>query len=301
MRLIHKGLGLCCRKQACNALMGWEPHGPRILTATFRTKKKKIKMNVIQCYAPTNDSEEKDKDQFYNRLQNIVENFPDKDINIVMGDFNAKVGSDNTGYEQAMGIHGLGEMNENGERFSDLCALNNLVIGGTIFPHKRIHKSTWISPDHVTENQIDHICTAKKFRRSLQDVKVKRGADVASDHHLVVAKLKLKLKRNWMGPKEMKTRYNISLLRDVNTKDAHRHTLKNKYQVLEKLLEDEVDSVNNRWQKIKEAVKSTCLEVLGPMKQQQKEWISAETLRKIQERKQKKSAVNNSKTRTNKV
>jgi len=86
-------------------------------------------MNVIQCYAPTNDSQVKDKDQFYNRLQNIVENFPDKDINIVMGDFNAKVGSDNTGYEQVMGIHGLREMNENGERFADFCALNDLTIG----------------------------------------------------------------------------------------------------------------------------------------------------------------------------
>ena len=50
-------------------------------------------------------------------------------------------------------------MNDNGERFADLCASNQLVIGGSIFPHKRIHKATWISPDHVTENQIDHSCT----------------------------------------------------------------------------------------------------------------------------------------------
>ena len=62
-----------------------------------------------------------------------------------MGDFNAKIGMDNTGYEDIMGTHGLGQMNENGERFADLCALNQLVIGGSIFPHKRIHKATWIS------------------------------------------------------------------------------------------------------------------------------------------------------------
>lgn len=48
----------------------------------------------------------------------------------------------------------------------------------------------------MTENQIDHLCISKKFRRSLQDVRVRRGADVASDHHLVVARLKLKLKKN---------------------------------------------------------------------------------------------------------
>ena len=79
--------------------------------------------------------------------------------------------------EEVMGIHGLGEISENGEKFMDICALNKLVIGGSIFPHKRIHKATWVSPDHTTENQIDHICISKKFRRSLQDVRVKRGAD----------------------------------------------------------------------------------------------------------------------------
>ena len=56
-----------------------------------------------------------------------------------MGDFNAKIGMDNTGYEDIMGTHGLWQMNENGERFVDLCALNQLVIGDSIFPHKRIH------------------------------------------------------------------------------------------------------------------------------------------------------------------
>ena len=71
-----------------------------------------------------------------------------KDITILMGDFNAKIGMDNTGYEDIMGTHGLGQMNENGERFADLCALNQLVIGGSIFPHKRIHKATCISPNH---------------------------------------------------------------------------------------------------------------------------------------------------------
>ena len=71
--------------------------------------------------------------------------------------------------------------------------MDKLVIGGSIYPHKRIHKATWVSPDHKTENQIDHICISKKFRRSLQDVRVKRGADVASDHHLLTARLKLKL------------------------------------------------------------------------------------------------------------
>ncbi|VDP22427.1 unnamed protein product [Schistosoma margrebowiei] len=154
-------------------------------------------MNITQCYAPTNDSNDNIKDQFYERLQSIIEKCPRKDHTILMGDLNAKVAMDNTGYEDIMGRHGLGGRNENGERFANLCAFNKLVIGGTIFQHKRIHKATWISPDHTTENQIDHICINKKFRRTMEDVRTRREANIASDHHLVVANLKLKLKKNW--------------------------------------------------------------------------------------------------------
>ncbi|VDP34387.1 unnamed protein product [Schistosoma margrebowiei] len=94
-------------------------------------------------------------------MQLIVEKFPTKDLTILMGDLNDKAGTKNTGYEDIMGRHGLGERNENGERFANLCAFNKLVIGGTIFPHKRIHKITWTSPDYTTQNQID-----KKIRRT---------------------------------------------------------------------------------------------------------------------------------------
>ena len=89
------------------------------------------------------------------------------------------------------GAQGLGIMNENGKRFADMSSTNKLVIRGSIFLHKRIHKATWVSPDHVTDNQIDHFYISKTFRRSLQDVRVKRGADAASDHHLLMATLKL--------------------------------------------------------------------------------------------------------------
>ena len=56
-----------------------------------------------------------------------------------------------------MGRQGLGKINENGEMLAYLCAFNNMIIRGSVFPHDRIHKATWISPDHRIENQIDHI------------------------------------------------------------------------------------------------------------------------------------------------
>lgn len=117
-----------------------------------------------------------------------------------MGDLNAKVGNDNTGFEQVMGKHGLGVMNENGELFANHCANNNLGISGTLFPHKPCHWVTWVSPDMNTKKQIDHFCISKRFRRSLQDAWVKRGADAGTDHSLLVANLKLKLKNTTTLP-----------------------------------------------------------------------------------------------------
>ena len=99
-------------------------------------------MNVIHCYAPTNDGEDQVKDQFYHRLQTVIDNFPERDVTILMGDFNAKIGNDNIGYQEVMGQHWLGVMNDNGERLADLCALNKLVLGVSVVAHRRIHKAT---------------------------------------------------------------------------------------------------------------------------------------------------------------
>lgn len=220
-----QGVALMLTKMAQRALIGWEAHGPRILTACFRTTNRRINMDIIQCYAPTNDSEEDVKEDFYNRLLTIIQACPRRNIIVTMGDFNAKIGSNNQGYEEIMGKQGLGEMNENGERFANLCATTNLVIGGSFFQHKRIHKATWVSPDLMTENQIDHVCIGKKFRRSLEDVRVRRGADVASDHHLLGARMKLKLRRNWTGQSSQRQRYNISALKETARLEVFRSTL----------------------------------------------------------------------------
>ena len=142
-----------------------------------------------------------------------------------------------------MGVHGLGVMNDNGERFANACAINNIVIGGSVFKHKRIHKATWVSPDQVTENQIDHIGINKMFRRSLQVVRVKRGADVASDHHLV------------------------DFLKDPRTAEEYKVALAKRFKVLQELYdEDEGVDINSQRSLIKDAVNTTCEEIIGRRK-----------------------------------
>ncbi|VDP77317.1 unnamed protein product [Schistosoma mattheei] len=96
-------ISLMLYEEARNALIGLESHGPMII------KTERITMNLIQCYVPTNDNNEDDKNQFCERLQSVIEKCPGKDLTILMEDLNARVGMDN-GYED-MGRQGLGERN----------------------------------------------------------------------------------------------------------------------------------------------------------------------------------------------
>ena len=295
--LHRKGVAMFLSKSVSKTLRGWEAHGPRIIFASFTTKKR-LNINIVQVYAPTNDAPAEEKDDFYTRLQEVVDKLPIRDVNVVMGDLNAKVGCDNTSLEHIMGRHGVGEANDNGERLQDFCAFNRLVIGGTVFPHKKIHKTTWTSPDGRTENQIDLFCIASKFRRSLQDVRVMRGADVASDHHLVLAKVSLKLKKfNQVCPGARK-KYQVSLLQDQSKKDEFTLKLTNRFQVLQDL--DDTD-VEDHWSRVKEVFQDTCEEVLGRQKFESKPWISQESMDMVKERRKLKLDVSNSRTRAEKL
>ena len=294
----REGVGLFISKAARKTLRGWEKHGPRMMMASFTTRKKDINMNIVQVYAPTNDAEDEDKDSFYNKLQDVVSKLPNKDVNIIMGDLNAKVGKDNRNYEQVMGKHGLGEMNDNGDRFLAFCTYNRMIIGGTVFPHKKIHKATWVSPDGQTENQIDHFCISGKFRRSMDDVRVLRGADVGSDHHLVLAKIRIKLKKYGKTSQGCRQKYQVSHLQDDGKKKDFQLELSNKFKALENL---EDMTIEDHWKGIKEVVTSACTTVLGPKKNIHKEWITQESLDRIKKRRELKDEVNGSKTEEEKM
>lgn len=108
-----------------------------------------------------------------NMLQAGLENTPSQDLKIVLGDMNAKVGSDNTNCNRAMGKEGCGIRNENGERLKEHCTTYDLVIIGTLFPHIDIHKLTWYSPNGKDRNQIDNLMINGTWRRSLLDIKAK--------------------------------------------------------------------------------------------------------------------------------
>ena len=150
-----------------------------------------MKLTMIHMYAPTNDADEQTKEEFYGKLQEVAEQVHKHDMLIITGDMNAKVGNLVNGLERVMGQQGIGMVNDNGERLKEFCDFNEMVITGTIFLHKEIHKQTWVSPNGRTKNQIDHTLVNRKLRTSVIDTRVMRSADVARDHYLVPSTIRL--------------------------------------------------------------------------------------------------------------
>lgn len=110
--------------------MEWKPVNSRLRKVRLQGKHINT-TTTIQCYAPTNDSDEKTKDGLYDQLQVELQGT----LKIITGELNAKVGNYNKNYNKAMEREGCG-MNENGERLLELCTTYDLVIGGTT-PHPR--------------------------------------------------------------------------------------------------------------------------------------------------------------------
>ena len=103
---------------------------------------------------PTNNAEEADVEPFYEDLQNLLKLTPKKDVLFIIGDWNAKVGSQETG---VTGKFGLGIQNEAGQRLMEFCQENALVIANTLFQQHKRRLYTWTSADGQHQNQIDYV------------------------------------------------------------------------------------------------------------------------------------------------
>ena len=137
-------------------------------------------ITVIQVYAPTSNAEEAEVEWFYEDLQDLIELTTKKDVLFIIGDWNAKVGSQET--PGVTGKFGLGIQNEAGQRLIAFCQENALVITDTLFQQHKRRLHTWTSPDGQHRNQIDYILCSQRWRSSIQSAKTRLGADCGSDH-----------------------------------------------------------------------------------------------------------------------
>ena len=150
-------------------------------------------MTVVQVYALTSNTEEAEVEQFYEGLQDLLELTCQKDVLFIIGDWNAKVGSQET--LGVTGKFGLGVQNEAGQRLIEFCQENALIIANTLFQQHKGRLYKWTLPDGRHRNQVDYILCSQRWRSSIQSAKTRLEADCGSDHELLIAKFRLKLKK----------------------------------------------------------------------------------------------------------
>ena len=142
------------------------------------------------------------------RSTRFLELHPRKDVFFIIGDWNANIGS-----QEILGVtgkFGLGVQNEAGQRLTEFCQGNALVIANTLFQQRKRRLYTWTSPDGQHRNQIDYILCSQRWRSSIQSAKARPGADCGSDHEPLIAKFRLKL--NKVGKTTRPFRYDLNLI-----------------------------------------------------------------------------------------
>ena len=130
-------------KKVQNAVLGCNLKNDRMISVCFQGKP--FNITVIQVYAPTSNAEEAEVEHFYEDPQDLLELTPKKDVLFIIGDWNAKVGSQET--TGIIGKFGLGIRNEAEQRLIEFCRENALVIANTLFQQHKRRLYTWTSPD----------------------------------------------------------------------------------------------------------------------------------------------------------
>ena len=141
--LRRNGVAIMVNKRVQNAVLGCNLKNDRMIFVRFQGKP--FNITVIQVYALTSNAEEAEVEWFYEDLQDLLEQTPKKDVLFIIGDWNAKERSQET--PGVTGKFGLGMRNEAGQRLTEFCQENTLVIANTLFQQHKRKLCTWTSPD----------------------------------------------------------------------------------------------------------------------------------------------------------
>ena len=227
----QEGVGIILNPDAAKAWREggeqWEPVSSRIVTA-------RLKLNcgrghfqylfLISVYAPTFRTPQHVKDDFFAEVQMVIDRVPENDILVILGDWNARVGSQqgNHCWQGVLGKHGLGSANEAGLSLLSFCSTNSLAIMNTFYEKKSIHKQTWQHPGTKNWHCIDYVIMRQSQRRRCVDTQVMRGAECWSDHRMVRARILVTSRSRGRGKKPKKgAKYlNHNVLRTDDVRSA---------------------------------------------------------------------------------
>jgi hypothetical protein len=187
-----------------------------------------------------------------------VDRVASRDLLILLGDMNAKTGSNFSLWGRTLGKHGIGEENENGSMLLHFCKENKMVITNSHFIHKKCRKVTWRSADGRTENLIDYVIIKMKDLRCVLNTRAYKAAELdGTDHSLVVSELKLKIPRaKRVGGPRLAVE---GLINDESTRGKFEMEVRNRFETLVDEVGDPKEEFDRMKDNLNEAA-SKCLE-----------------------------------------
>ena len=145
------GVGFLIHKDTANAIMGCQPVSSRLITICLKASP--FNITIIQAYAKTTEYDDDDTEDFYDQLQEVIDQAPKKDILVVQGDWNAKTGEDaSKNWKGICDQYCNPETNEKGLKLLEFTNYNNLKVANTSGPHKPSRHWTWHNPGRDYNN-----------------------------------------------------------------------------------------------------------------------------------------------------
>ena len=194
---------------------------------------------IVSAYAPTMTNPDEVKDKFYDDWDSVIPAAPRTDKLILLGDFNARVGTDHQTWEGVIGSESVGKCNSNGLLLLRKCAEHELLITNTVFRLPTRRETTWMHTRSKNWHLIDHVIVRRKDRQDVRVTKTMCGADCRTDHRLVVSKLNLRIQpvRRPQGMKVPK-KLDVSKLKQDSQRQAFVNDLCSRLDALEHISED---------------------------------------------------------------
>ena len=151
-------------------------------------------VNFVCTYAPTLRAAPKVKDQFYDQLDATINRIPASEHVYLLGDFNARVVADRESWPRLLGHHGIGKLNENGQRLLEFCCFHNLYVTNTYFQNKDSHKASWRRPRSNHWHHLDLVIT-RADSINVCNTRAYHSVDCNTDHSLMASWVKVTPKR----------------------------------------------------------------------------------------------------------
>jgi len=210
-------------------------------------------------------------------LRSTLMQVPRWDKLIVLGDFNARIGSDSKIWGNVMGKHGVGNINSNGHRLLSLCSKIGLFVTNTLFQLKHKHKTTWMHPRSKHWHLLDHVLVKAVDLQDVQITKVMRGAECWTDHRLVRTLLRIRIRTPARKQKPQRRLNVTGLGRGADLSSLRAAISSNLAQVSDcaPLPFQSSSDATKQWDTLSKAVMDAAVDTLGYSTRKHQDWFDS--------------------------